>query len=319
MRAVFACLVFALAVAGCGEPDVVLREGTAPETATATAARATTFGEVVADQPTVPDEQASTYVGIAADGDGLAAARARFLVDAPIEADMDRDVLLFLGFGDSGSCPFEFRGLVLDGTTLDFALGPEDGTRTCTADYNQRTLVIRVGRDRLPEGPFDLVAPLAEFPTTVLVDPVPAPREPVIKATGDIHDVSLAAAPREVTPDGAVSMVLASPGPAVVDASGPADLESWDGRQWLPTPPTVPPRADVYLRVLAGEQAELLTLDVGTLGLAPGAYRVLVRVGTTTRPMEASEPSTMSTARLAAHFDVIDPGAGNGSDGAAPP
>lgn len=321
MSVVPAWLVLVVVLAGCGGPDVIFGVEAASETATATADRATTFGEVLVDQPTVPDEQASTYVGIAADGDGLASARNRFLVDAPIEADLDRDVLLFLGFGESGSCPLEYRGLVLDGATVEFVLDPELGERTCTDDYNPRTLVLAVGRDRLPPGPIEVLIPSADAAATVSVEPVPAPQEDVVDVNAPISPdgVVLRARPEEVAVGGTVSVVLRSSGPAVAEVGGPAALEVWDGRQWLPADPGVPPGSEIGGRALVGEEVRLVTLDMGALGLGAGSYRVLADVGFATGPLDASEPAQTGSARLAAHFDVVDPETGSGTDGAASP
>src|SRR5687768_15138069 len=67
---------------------------------------------VIATQPTVPDEQADEFADIATNASDLQKAWTRFgLQGEPPAADFDRSALLFVAFGESGSCPARFDEL----------------------------------------------------------------------------------------------------------------------------------------------------------------------------------------------------------------
>jgi hypothetical protein len=126
---------------------------------------------IVADQPTIPDEQGFRFAGIGSGDAELAEQWRRFrLQGEPVEVDFDTGVVLFVGFGESGSCPYEHSHVVLDpGRRLVSVVGRPPDANGCTDDYNPRTLGLRVDRRDLPDGSF-LIAPPNWPPLRVAID-----------------------------------------------------------------------------------------------------------------------------------------------------
>lgn len=135
MRSLVLLVSLGLALAGCGND-------TAGSDAAAT---------VVADQGTLPETEADEHIGVATAIDQRDAQWARFgMTGSAPSVDFADRVLLFVGFGESGSCPYVFDGIEVDDQILRL-LDAQD-QEACTSDYNPRTVVLGMDRGILPEG-----------------------------------------------------------------------------------------------------------------------------------------------------------------------
>jgi hypothetical protein len=95
------------------------------------------------------------------------------------EADLQRDLILFLGMAGSSSCPERFERLVVDDTSRVYAEWSQPAAgQPCTDDLAAQGLLIAVLRSELPSEPFAFslrqqpVCPdCADHPDQMVVDP----------------------------------------------------------------------------------------------------------------------------------------------------
>lgn len=229
--------------------------------------------QVVGDGPTIPEEEAYTFAAIATDEASLAAEWARFgLAGAVPRVDLERQVALFAGFGESGSCPFVYGGVEIDIAGGRAGLMAADAPpRDCTSDYNPRTLVVAVDRELLPAGPFHLRVDRDWH--TLSVRSAAVPPEPPAD-DDDATGFGLVVAPAPV--DGLLTAEVENRRPTdPVVAHRRVRLDRWTGHHWQPaTPPDVSSPTPEPLTVGPGERGTLLTIDLAPLALAPGWYRL---------------------------------------------
>jgi hypothetical protein len=97
----------------------------------------------------------------------------------PPTADLEREIVIYLGMAGSSSCPEVFRGLVVDRSVpsvhADWQPLPN---RACTDDLESQGVLLAVARDGLPDQPFILqlraqpvCATCANHPDQLLVTP----------------------------------------------------------------------------------------------------------------------------------------------------
>lgn len=164
--------------------------------------------DVVADEPTMPDEQQLSPVGLATSPQEMQAQWDRFRLTAPTPSfDFTDQVLLFTGFGESGSCPFVLDGIEVTGQTVTL-VDRRDAEQVCTADFRPRTMVLAVPRVLLPGG-FVTVAssgPAAVISVESSTDPPPA----VPTSMGALTDAELRFDPDPAPVGSEVSVQLAN-------------------------------------------------------------------------------------------------------------
>ena len=246
----------ALAAAACGRPPPVL-----------------------VSQATIPDEQAFAFADIATTADGAGAVWDRFGLSAePPVVDFDQDVLLFLGFGESGSCPARLGGISIRQAQVEVHLD-EGGRGGCTADYQPRTFVVQIARASLPGDGFVLTLQRRRFVlSTVPVDRPPSGPAIVAALTADRPDLRLRADPATAEAGGTVRFVLDNRSPMDVTV-GPFALERWAAQRWLPAPrqpryephPAITPTT-AQAPIRSGG-VRVATVDTRTL--TPGWYRLI--------------------------------------------
>lgn len=94
----------------------------------------------------------SNFGLLVSDPDGLEWAWKWFGLSGPAPAKgLKREAVLLLAITESGSCPVQYKGFEIVGTTVAIDSATKDGP--CTADAHYRSIVLRVPSD-LPEGPF---------------------------------------------------------------------------------------------------------------------------------------------------------------------
>lgn len=281
-------VVFVIGLWGCGngaqpeEGPVTPSRGASPaaaakpdaepdgpsETANAIPLERTTPGEkgldaqVIVDEPVIPDAEGGAHIGMATDPGELHQQWQRFgLPDVPPVVDMDQRDLLFVGFGESGSCPYVLDGIKVDGDDVTFVVGDEF-QRPCTADYNPRTLVVSITAGALPEGFLTVTMPsggetiISAFgsaePPAAVPNPVSAPDS----------DVSLIAAPGQAPLGAGIEVLIdnGTDGSRFVVVPG-LTVERWTGRHFevLGQVETGPETIEIG----PGEQTRLTTLDTG--------------------------------------------------------
>jgi hypothetical protein len=256
---------------------------------------------VLVSEATVPDgESALTFADIATDPDGAAEGWQRFgLGGEPHRVDFDESLLLFVGFGESGSCPEELDGLDSDPDRVRVGFGlegvDEDGEVGCTDDYNPRTFVLKVGRTMMPAEGFVLEVDRRQttHARSFVLSATSTTQPPAGPAMSGMHtreepDLSLTAQPATTTAGDPTRLALANHGDVSAHhsdagfSSGRDALRRWAGQRWLPAPGQGPyePHPSLTFEgadVEPGEQASIATVD--TTELPPGWYRVDVTVG----------------------------------------
>lgn len=224
------------AVGGCGDGERLT-----PSRAGDIAGRATSpapdRGEVVASESTVPAEPGDQFADIAISPDAAARAWRRFgLTGTAPRTDFRTEALLFVGFGESGSCPARFNGVVVDGAQVNVALEREGATTGCTDDYNAQTLVIEAAREALPDAGFDVIVDGASFPLAATPAETPPPGPPVVsRVTAESPRVELVARVGAPDSQGPVELFLTNRGDVSAGTGGwPMTLLRWDEQRWLP-------------------------------------------------------------------------------------
>jgi hypothetical protein len=261
-------------------------------------------GDLVDSQAVIPDEPAHAFADLVTEPGDLQPVWQRFgLSGEPPSVDLDDTVLLFIGFGESGSCPATFQGVRADGDVVTVRMGTEGG-RACTDDYNPRTFVIAVDRDLVPTGGFVLdlsttnrgIYGLAGSPQDTPPDGPPV----VLDFTSEDLGVGMSTDPAAVEVGDMVEIAAENLGDASFLVSGrPATLHVWRDQRWLPAEGQEPYEAHpgISLRdresVSPGERKAVATLD--TDGLEPGWYAVDITLA----------PGGFGRADVRAVFEVV--------------
>jgi hypothetical protein len=240
---------------------------------------------LVDSQATVPQEFADEFADIATTAGDATEVWQRFRLsgDTP-QVDFDTTALLFVGFGESGSCPARFDGLAVDGERVEVALGWEGGP-VCTDDYNPRTFVLEVSRDELPDGGFELTVDGRVF----VLSSVPLSEPPsyddaiVARLTAEDPQLDLDARPQSVPVGESVELVLVNRGEvAASTGSWPMTLHRWDQQRWLPAGGVQDwgqPNSNIEEQTVTVEPGEeQVVAHVHTEALDDGWYSVSVKL-----------------------------------------
>lgn len=186
---------------------------------------------VVADQPVLPTSGDYEHIGVATDPSELHLQWQRFgLADVPPVTDMDRRVLLFAGFGESGSCPYVFNGIAVDGQTVIFLNGQPE--QDCTDDYNPRTVVVSIDEDELPAGFVTVDLPADAADVVISISGSEQPPAVADSRNETDADVALTVAPQEVAFGGQADVSIRNGTEGVVSASPVVTIERWTGRHF---------------------------------------------------------------------------------------
>lgn len=192
---------------------------------------------LVDSQATLPREPADEFADIATTSADARTVWQRFnLAGHPPQVDFDTVALLFVGFGESGSCPARFDGVSVDGDRVHLAIGTEGGP-VCTSDYNPRTMVLEVARDALPDGGFELTISGRTFvlSSVPLSEPLPSDDAIVGRLTSESPLLGFDAQPGSVPGGGRIGLVLANEGDVSASTgSWSMALYRWDDQRWLP-------------------------------------------------------------------------------------
>jgi hypothetical protein len=285
-----ALCAFLLLSAACG-PEGARRvigdaptEAPAPTSAASHPAVAGLDVRVDADEATLPAEEAYEHVGVATDPGGLQQQWQRFgFADAPPVIDMDERVVLFLGFGESGSCPVMFGGLEVEGATLRVL--DDQPERDCTADYNGRTLAVSVAKGSLPEGYLTVDMPSGAADVTIAVrrieGPPPATPDPV---SASITGVVLLAEPEQARLGSTVDVLIRNDTDADRVVTGRSVVvDRWTGHHFETL--GLVSGGQGVVEVGPGETGALLQLDTGDPAFPtgePGWLRLTARLDVTT-------------------------------------
>jgi hypothetical protein len=248
-----------LVLAGCG-PNLISR--------------------VLADEPTQPPENAYEYAAIAPDRMELVRQWSRFgLSGTPAALNFDREVALFVGFGESGSCPLVYEGVNLDAASRVVSVLFESESGACTGDYNARTIVLAIDRDRLPDGVFQVEA--AGDPVSVAAERIDTPpQEGPIGVSAAVSAVSLELDPEEVPADGRLRVAIRNDTYERLNPLPEFHIDRWTGFGFeLARPVTLP--MDFGVVVESGVEELFLTLDLREYELSPGWYRITVPIAIT--------------------------------------
>ena len=223
--------------AGCGEvPSGTTADDPAPPPA---GEQPPAEGEdgLIDSQATLPREFADEFADIATTAADATEVWQRFgLSGEPPQVDFDTTALLFVGFGESGSCPARFDGLAVEGDRVGVAIGTEGGPM-CDDDYNPRTFVLGIARDELPDGRFELTVDGRAFVLSSLPLSEPPSHGDAIVArlTAEDPQLDLDAQPTSVAVGEIVELVLGNRGEvAASTGSWPMSLHRWDRQRWLP-------------------------------------------------------------------------------------
>jgi hypothetical protein len=214
--------------------------------------------DVIADQPTMPDEEPMSPVGLVTTPEDLQAQWDRFGLTTPAPSfDFTDQVLLFTGFGESGSCPLVLGGLEVTGQTVRLT-NTRDAAEACTADFNPRTLVLAVRRELLPDGfvTVESSGPAAVISVEPSSEPPPATST---RYSSTVTDVELLVDPTSAVVGSDVSLQLANSAEEGQVAGAPyLIVERWTGHHFEGTgvvEGTEPP-----VEIAQAEVAEFMTL-----------------------------------------------------------
>jgi hypothetical protein len=239
---------------------------------------------VVVDQPTIPDEEAYEFAAVAPNGSELARQWRRFrLAGKPPDVDLESHVVLLVGFGESGSCPYEHSGVLVERAAgLVSLIEAGSVERACTDDYNPRTIGFAIDRRDLPDGIFRVIPPNGA-PVSVAAAPVrAAPQEEPDVISAAISDVRVTLDPDPAQSDGTLRVSIRNDGDSAVATAPPVRLDRWTGVGFEPaSPDALTANGDVVV-VRPGAQMLLLSADLAGYGLGPGWYRVTVDLDVTT-------------------------------------
>lgn len=250
---------------------------------------------LVASQGTVPHEPANEFADIATTGPDAEAAWQRFRLSGGVpETDLDTHALLFVAFGESGSCPARLDDVVTGEDEVRVVIGieadrSEEGDHVCTDDYNPRAFVLAVPRDELPDDAFELVLrdPWGHTRTfqlsTVPLSEPPRGAAIVASLTREATAFEFAAEPSSVSVGGPVEMVLTNEGEVgALNDAFPVVLSRWNEQRWLPIaeqPAWEEGQTAIVIEpveVGPGQSEPVATVDTGQL--RPGWYGLSVKL-----------------------------------------
>jgi hypothetical protein len=282
------CALLLVSVVGCG-PEVgdqavgdTPTEARTRASAPANPAAAGLDARVYADEGTLPAAEAYEHVGVATDPEGLQQQWQRFgFADVPPVIDMGERDVLFLGFGESGSCPVIFGGLTLEEATL--RVEDDQPAQGCTADYNPRTLAVSVAKGSLPEGYLTVDMPADAADVTIaahrIEEPPPATSHAI---SSSVTDVVLLTEPGRAPLGSTVDVLIRNDTDTDRVATGQVvTIDRWTGHHFE------------TLGQVSGDQ------DVVEVG--PGETGVLLQLDTNAPAFPTGEPGWF---RLTAHLDV---------------
>jgi hypothetical protein len=262
-------LLLSLGLVGCGEPS---SGRTAPQPTSLEPADA----QVVVDEPTLPAEEAYEFTALAPNASELARQWRRFRLSGhPVEVDFDTHVVLLVGFGESGSCPYRYGGVEIDRAAgLVALMDRNQGARVCTQDYNARTIGLTIDRSLLPDGVFQVEPPNGGLVSVAARPVVEAPQEDPDVVSASISAVYVTLDPEPVNTDGELRVGVRNESNARVVTIPLARLDRWTGLGFEPAdPPQVSGNGDP-VSIEPGSERLLLTLSMGAYDLEPGWYRV---------------------------------------------
>lgn len=288
-----ALCVLLLLGAGCGpKPPVPIRDDAASETgppssessATPDPTRAALDARVYADEARLPAAEAYEHIGVVTNSSELQQQWQRFGFDGvPPVIDLDQRDVLFLGFGQSGSCPVVFAGVEVEGSTLRVL--DDQSAQSCTADYRPRTIAVSVAKGVLPAGYLTVDMPADAEDVTISIsgieEPPPATPDPV---TASVSDVTLIPQP-ERAPFGAEVDILISNATADdrVATGRVVTIDRWTGHHFETLGQVI--GGEDVVEVGAQETSELLQLDTADPEFptgAPGWFRLTANLDVTT-------------------------------------
>lgn len=287
-----ALCAFLLISAGCGAEPARPSGGDAPtEVSAASPVRSSSEpapagldARVYADQATLPTAQAYEHIGVATTPGELQQQWQRFrLADVPPVIDMEERALLFIGFGESGSCPVVFGGIRVEGTTV--RLLDDQPERSCDDDYNPRTIAVSVASGVLPEGYLTVDMPEDAEDVTISISRVeePPPATPD-QASASLSDVSLTPQPERTPIGSAVGVVIRNDTEDDrVATSQVLTIDRWTGHHFETLGQVT--GGDGVVEVGPQGTGQLLQLDTGDPEFPtgePGWFRLTVRLDVTT-------------------------------------
>ncbi len=232
---------------------------------------------VLADEPTQPVENSYEYASIAPDRTELDRQWSRYgLSGKPAAMDFAREVALFVGFGESGSCPLEHEGVDIDISDRFVSVQFGGGSGECTSDYNPRTIVLAIERDRLPDGVFQVES--AGAPVSVAAERIDTPPQ---EGPGDVNTsasaVFLKLDPEEVSADGRLRVAIRNDTDSGLNPLPELRLDRWTGLGFELAHPVALPQ-DFGVVVEPGTEELFLTLDLRDYTLSAGWYRITVPI-----------------------------------------
>lgn len=269
MRLAVVMLLVIVMLSGCGTADDTPTGGDSSDSGAA--------ATVVADQATLPgpERERPGHVGVATTSDQRDAQWARFrLTDSPPSVDSADRVLLFIGFGESGSCPYIFDGLEIDDQTLRVRNAQDQ--QGCTDDFHPRTVVLRIEREALPEGFITVHMPNAARDAVIALpesaEPPPATRYAASTAS---TNVNLALEPDSVPGGDDVTVQIANTTEHERVRSAPwVRIDRWTGHHFEAVGEIDP--GDDFVKARPGETAELMSVSTAdpVFAAGPGWFRV---------------------------------------------
>lgn len=269
MRVAVVMLVVVVMLSGCGTAD------DAPTGADSSGSEAA--ATVVADQATLPGPELERpgYVGVATTSEQRDAQWDRFrLTDSPPSVDFADRVLLFVGFGESGSCPYIFDGLEIDDQALRVRNAQDQ--QDCTEDFHPRTVVLSIDREGLPEGFLTVDVPDSRREGVIALpaSAEPPPATPSAVSTAS-KKVELIVEPPSVPggDDVTVQIANATEQERVRTAPG-VRVDRWTGHHFEAVGEVDP--GDGLVEAGPGETVELMTVSTAdpVFAAAPSWYRV---------------------------------------------
>ena len=242
--------------------------------------------EVVATQDVLPNERDEEFADFAINRRQYNAAWERFRLEGePPKIDFSTSGLLFLGFGESGSCPATFDRLTVRGRVIGVDFGPR-GDGLCTADYNPRTFVLAVPRQDMPRGGFTVELDGSRSFTLAGRSPTP-PTAPsiVLLLTSEPVELTAIADPTAATRGDTLAIILRNDGDVAVSTGGwTMTLLTWDGRRWAGAADQ--PEFDEHpaiewkpVTVRPGERRRIATVRTGDLELGWHSVQTKLQAG----------------------------------------
>ncbi|UCZ55011.1 hypothetical protein LGQ02_09930 [Bacillus shivajii] len=71
------------------------------------------------------------------------------LSDQPLELDWKNNVAIFLGTGESGTCPLEFQFVEINDDKTKMIIHLEQSNGACTSDFTPRTFILSVDTEEI--------------------------------------------------------------------------------------------------------------------------------------------------------------------------